>query len=154
MVKDIYRWKFSDNNEKVVAKHFSELIIEDMMTYIKSPLKHSLDCFIIHVGTNNFRIDQHPEIIARNIVEVANNSKTDTRKVLIPSIVPRRNNLNGKGRQVSMFFKKFCMENVFVNVNHDNIKTWQHCNYNGIHLNTLASKTLADNFILALNRVT
>ena len=123
MVKDIYRWKFSDNNEKVVAKHFRELIIEGMMTYIKSPLKRSLDCFIIHVGTNNFRIDQHPEIIARNIVEVANNSKTDTSKVLISSIVPRRNNVNGKGRQVSMFFKKFCMENVFVNVNHDNIKT-------------------------------
>ena len=123
MVKDIYRWKFSDNNEKVVAKHFSELIIEDMMTYIKSPLKRGLDCFIIHVGTNNFRIDQHPEIIAGNIVQVANNSKTDTSKVLISSIVPRRNNVNGKGRQVSMFFKKFCMENVFVNVNHDNIKT-------------------------------
>ena len=43
------------------------------------------------------------------------------------------------------------MENDFVYVNYDNIKPRQHCNYGGIHLNTLVSKILAANFILALN---
>ena len=43
------------------------------------------------------------------------------------------------------------MENDFFYVNHGNVKPRQHCNYGGIHLNTLGIKILADNFILALN---
>ena len=87
------------------------------------------------------RFNQDPETIAINIVEVSNNSKTDPNKALISSIVPRRDNLNGKGCQVNMFLKKFCMENIFVYVNHGNTKPRQHCNYVGIHLNTLGSNS-------------
>ena len=46
------------------------------------------------------------------------------------------------------------MENDFIYVNHDNIKPRQHCNYDGIHLNTLGSENLANNFVLALNTLT
>ena len=52
------------------------------------------------------------------------------------------------------FLKKFCMENDFAYVKHDNMKPRQHCNYDGIHLSTLGSKILADNFILTLNTLT
>ena len=72
----------------------------------------------------------------KNVVDVANNSKTDINKISISSIVPRRDNLNGKVCQF-IFLKKFCMENDFGNVNHGNIKPRQHCNYGGIHLNNL-----------------
>ena len=129
MVKD-YVWELSDNNEKVVVKYFSGSTTEDMMTWIKPRLKRNPDRFIIHVRTNDLRSDQEN-------IEVANNSKTDTNKVLISSIVPRRDNLNGKVRQVNIFLKKFCMENDFAYVNHGNIKPRQHCNYGGIHLNNL-----------------
>ena len=74
-----------------------------MMTYIKSPLKRNSDHFVIHVGTNDLRSYQDSEIIMRNVVEVENNSKTDIKKVLISSIVPRRENLNGEDRQVNIF---------------------------------------------------
>ena len=150
MVKDIYGCELSDNNEQVVVKHFRGSATEDMMKYIKHPLKHNPDCFIIHVGTNNLRSNQDPETIARNIVEVTNNSKTDTNKVLLSSTVPRCDNLNGNSHQVNTFLKKFCMENDFVCVNHDNNKPPKHCNYGGTHLNTLGSKIVADNFVLAL----
>ena len=43
------------------------------------------------------------------------------------------------------------MENDFVYVTRDNIKPRHHCNYGRIHLNTLGSDILADNYILALN---
>ena len=46
------------------------------------------------------------------------------------------------------------MENDFVYDIHDNVKLRQHCNYDGIHLNTLGSKILADNFVLPLNALT
>ena len=100
MVKDIYGWELSDNNEKVVVKYFSGSSTEDMMTHIKPPLKHNPDRFIIDVRTNNWRSDQNAETIAENIVEIANIRKTDTNKVLISSIVPRRDNSNGKGCHV------------------------------------------------------
>ena len=49
VVKDIYGWKLSDNNKKAVVKHFNGLTTEDMMAYIKPPLKRNPDRFIIHV---------------------------------------------------------------------------------------------------------
>ena len=49
MVKDICGWKLSDNNKKAIMKHFSGLTTEDMMAYIKPPLKRNPDRFIIHV---------------------------------------------------------------------------------------------------------
>ena len=83
------------------------------------------------------RSDKDRETIVRNVVDVANNSKNDIKKILISSIVPRRDNLKGKVRQVNIFLKNLCMENDFSYVNHGNIKPWQHCNYGGIHLNNL-----------------
>ena len=74
--------------------------------------------------------------------------------VLLSSIVPRRDSLNGKGRQVNNILQKLCIENNFIYVNHDNIKPRRHCNYGGTHLNTAGSKILAENFILALSRQT
>ena len=117
-------------------EQFSGSTTEDMMKYIKPPLKCNPDRFIIHVGTNDLRSDQDRETIVRNVVDVANNSKTDINKILISSIVPRRDNLNGKVRQF-ISLKKFCMENDFAYVNHGNIKPRQYCNYGGIHLNNL-----------------
>ena len=84
-------------------KQFSGSATEDMMTYIKCPLKRNSDHFVIHVGTNDLRSYQDRETIMRNVVEVENNSKTDIKKVLISSIVPRRENLNGEDRQVNIF---------------------------------------------------
>ena len=136
MVKDICGWELSDNYEKVAVKQFSGSTTEDMMTYIKPPLKCNPDRFIIHVGTNDLRSDQDRETIVRNVADVPHNSKTDINKILISRIVPRRDYLNGKVRHF-IFLKKFCMENDFAYVNDGNIKPRQHCNYGGIHLNNL-----------------
>ena len=46
------------------------------------------------------------------------------------------------------------MENELVYVNYGNVKPRQHCNHDGIHLNTLGNKILADSFILALKTLT
>ena len=103
MIKDICGWELVDNNKIVVVKHFSGSTTENMMIYIKPPLNCNPDHFIIHVGKSDLRSNQDTETIVRNIVEVANNSKTDRNKVLISSIVPRLDNLNGKSLQVNCF---------------------------------------------------
>ena len=63
-------------------------------------MKRNPDCFIILVGTNHLRSDHDLEIIRKNIVEVANSCETDAKKVLISSILPRRDSLNGKGSTI------------------------------------------------------
>ena len=154
MIKDVYRCKLSDREEKMVVKHFSESAIEDLKTYIQPPLKRDPDWVIIHVGTNDLRSSQDPKTIAKNIIDIAKSSTTNKNEILVSSIVSRRDNLNGKGRQVNNILQKLCVENNFAYVNHDNIKPRKHCNCGGVHLNTAGSKILAENFILALTRQT
>ena len=154
IIKDVYGWELSDKENKVVVKHFSGSTTEDMKTYIQPPLKRDPDRVIIHVGTNDLRSNQDLVTIAKNIIDIAKSSKTNKNEILLSSIVPRRDSLNGKGRQVNNILKKLCIENNFIYVNHGNIKPRRHCNYGGTHLNTAGSKILAENFILALSRQT
>ena len=154
MIKDLYGWELSDREEKVVVKHFSGSSTEDVKTYIQPPIKRDIDRVIISVGTNDLKSSQDPETIAKNIIDIAKNSTTNENEILVSSIVPQRDNLNGKGRQVNNILQKLCAENSFVYVNHDNIKPRHHCNYGGVYLNTVGSKIVAENFILAFSRQT
>ena len=155
MIKDVYGWELFDREEKVVGKRFSGSTTEDMKTYIQHPLKCNADRVIIHVGTNGLRSSQDPETIAKNIIDIAKSSMTNKNEILVSSIVPRRDNLTGKDRQVNNILKKLCVGNNFAYVNHDHIQPRQHCNYGGVHLNNTAdSKILTENFILTLSRQT
>ena len=122
IIKDVYGWELSDKENKVVVKHFSGSTTEDMKAYIQPPLKRDPDRVIIHVGTNDLRSNQDPVTIAKNIIDIAKSSKINKNEILLSSIVPRRDSLNGKGRQVNNILQKLCIENNFVYVNHDNIK--------------------------------
>ena len=136
MIKDIYDWELSDREEKGDVKYFSGSTKEDMKTYIQPPLKRDPDRVMIHVGKNDLRSSQDPETIAKNIIDIAKNSSTNKNEILVSRIVPRQDNLDSKGRQANNILQKLCMENNFVYVNHDSIKSRQHCNYGGVHLNT------------------
>ena len=122
---------------------------EDMKTYIQLSLKRDPDRVIIHLGRNDLKSCQDPETIAKDIIDIAKNSTTDKNEILVSSIVSRRDNLNGKGRQVNNNLQKLFLENNFAYVNHDNIKPQQHCSYGGVHLSTIGSKILAEIFIIA-----
>ena len=154
MIKNVFGLELSDREEKVIVKHFSRSTTEDMKTYIQPSLKRDPDLVIINVGTNDLGSSQDPETIAKNIIDIAKNSTTNKNEILVSSIVPRRDNLNGKGCQVNNILQKLCVEINFVNVNHGNINPQQHWNYDGVHLNTAGSKILAEKFILALSRET
>ena len=71
-----------------------------MKTNIKTLLKRDPDCNI-HVRRNNVKSSQDPETIAKNIIENAKNSSNSKNKILISSVVPYRDSLNGKGRWVN-----------------------------------------------------
>ena len=153
MIKDVYSWELSDREEKVVVKHCSRSTTEDMKTYIQLPLKRDPDQVIIHVGTNDLRSRQDPKTIAKNITDIAKSSKTNKNEILVSSIVPRWDNLNGKGCQVNNILQKLCGKQ-FCLCEPWQHKPQQHCNYRGVHLNKAGSKILPENYILALSRQT
>ena len=110
----IYGWELSYREEKVVVKHFSGSTTEDMKTYIQSSLKSDPDRVSIHIGTNDLRSSHNPENIAKNIIHIVKNSTTNKNEILVSSIVLRRDNLNGKVRQVNsilqtLYGKQFCL---------------------------------------------
>ena len=88
IIKDVYGWKLSDKEKKMVVKHFSESTTEEMKTYIQPPLKRDPDRVIIHVGTNDLRSSQDPVTIAKNMIDTAKTSTTNKNETLVPSIVP------------------------------------------------------------------
>ena len=89
MIKDVYGWKLSDREEKVVVKYFSGSTTEDMKTYIQLPLKRNPNRVIIHVGKNDLRSSQDPETIVKNIIDIAKNSTTNNNEILVSSLVPQ-----------------------------------------------------------------
>ena len=110
----IYGWELSYREEKVVVKHFSGSTTEDMKTYIQSSLKSDPDRVSIHISTNDLRSSHNPENIAKNIIHIVKNSTTNKNKILVSSIVLRRDNLNGKVLQVNsilqtLYGKQFCL---------------------------------------------
>ena len=115
-------------------KHFSGSTTEYMKTYIQPPLKRDPDRVTIHVGTNDLRSGQDPETVAKNIIDIAKSSTTNKNEILVSSIVPRRDNLNGKGRQVNNILQKLCVENNFAYVNRGNIKQRQNIAIMGVFI--------------------
>ena len=107
LVKDIFGCELSDKNDKVVVKLFGGSTTEDMRSYIKPPSKRDPNRFFIHTYTNGVRSSKDPGNIAKDVIDVAKNIKSDKNEILISSIVPRRCNLNGRDHQANKWVKIF-----------------------------------------------
>ena len=70
IVKDVNGWKLSDENNKVVVKHFSGAKKKDMESYIIPTLKQNPETIIIHSGTNDLESHSSPEGITRDIINL------------------------------------------------------------------------------------
>ena len=75
MIKDVYGWELSENEEKMVVNHFSGSATEDMKTSIS--LKCDPNLVIIHVDTNDLISSQDPKTIAKNIIDTVKNRATN-----------------------------------------------------------------------------
>ena len=98
-------------------------------------LKNKPECIIIHCGTNDPK-NNTTRSIADNIF-----------------IVPKKDHLDKKGKEVNINFKKRCNEMNLAFVSHGNIRTRYHCNYDGLHLNNKGATLFTENIISALNKV-
>ena len=105
-------------------------------TQEKSPLK-----IIIHVGTSDLSSDKEPKDKANNIIQLAKSVKSDTNKVAVYSILPRKNKFNSKVREVSTHL--ICSTNNLPLITHSNINPQCHINVKCLHLNSYDDNRVA-----------
>ena len=92
-----------------------------MKDYIKPTLKLSQKQIILHCGNNNLPLSEDPETIAKIIMNLDKNIKTDTAKVVILGI-SHEEILNLKAKQVNNILKKICKEVNIPFISHYGIK--------------------------------
>ena len=123
-----------------------------MESYIKPTLKNKPERTIIHCGTNYLN-NNTPQSIADNISTLAKSSQQENITVLVSSIVPRKDHLDKKGKELNVILEKKCNEMNLAFISHGNIRTRYHYNYDGLHLNDKGATLLTENVLSALNKV-
>ena len=89
----------------VIVKHFCGAKVDDMKHYMKPTQEKSPVQIIFHIVTNDLVTDKNSNKIAKKIVQLAKSAKTDKNKLAISSLVPRKDKLNAKAKEVNTFLK-------------------------------------------------
>ena len=77
---------------------------------------------IIHVVANDSSSDKGPKDIANDIVQLAKSVKTDTNKVTVFSILPRKDKFNNKAKEVNTYLQDICFSHNLLLITHRNHK--------------------------------
>ena len=149
MIKNVFGDKLSrqlNYKHRVGVRSSDEAKTQYVEDYIKLNVKLSPKQIILHCRTNNLTSSEDSEIIAKNIINLAKNSKADTAKVTISGTIPWRDALNVKAKQVNETLKKICEEEKIPFISHHGINTRFYLNSRGLHLNDKVPTRLAQNF--------
>ena len=106
-----------------------------MKTYIIPSKKHENDLVILHVGTNDLRQPKAAKEIAKEIVELAIDTKNEKNEIMISGVVPRKDNLNEKAKEVNTCLQNLCHSYNFHFMNNANVNKDTDLNLGGLHLN-------------------
>ena len=89
---------------------------------------------------------QNSDEIAVEIVNFAKSIKTGKNNIAISSIVPRKDRLNKKAKEVNLHLREKCEANNLSLIEHHNINPYHHINAEGLHLNNYGDNQLTKNF--------
>ena len=137
--------------EKVFVKSFPGATVSQMHHYVKPSLEFEPDLVILHAGTNDLRSDKEPEHIAKNIIDLAKEVKTEFNDVILSSIIARADKYKEKANIVNKHLKKLCSQNSLEFMDNTNILEKHHLSHDGIHLNFKGTLTLSNNFCKAIS---
>ena len=115
MIKNIKGWEISKklHNANVYVRHFPEAKVRCIKDHLKLPLRENPDHFVLHVGTNDLDSDRSPDHIAKSIVNVASNLKTDKHDVTISNIITRNDRFMAKANEVNKCLLNFVSKETF-----------------------------------------
>ena len=127
-------------------KHFSGAKIDDIKHYVKPTQEKQPAQIIVHIGTNDLSTNKNSDEIADEIVNFAKSIKTDENNIVISSIVPKKDRLNNKAKEVNLHLKEKCEANNLSLIETHNINPYRHINAKGLHLNNYGDNQLNKNF--------
>ena len=150
IIQHIRGWSISRSN-KVVVKSFPGATIEDMKDFVKPLLRKKPDNVVLHIGTNDLNT-REPRLTAEGIVNLALQIEGDApeTKLAISGLIARADDKDGKVSSVNKILKKFCRQNHWNFIEHNNINQ-THLNRGGLHLSKSGSAILAQNFCKHMN---
>ena len=151
MLKDIEQQKLRkglNNKERIFVKHFSGATVEDMKNYVIPSKKYENDLVILHVGTDDLR-DKAATEIAKEIVALAIDMKTEKNDIMISGIIPRRDNLSEKAMEVNKLLQNTCGSYNFYFIDNANVNKESDLNMGGLHLNYKGTYVLGGNLVKA-----
>ena len=132
MVKHVEGWNLTQQlncNQKVYVRNFPSAKVKYTKDYVKPCIReNNPDHVIIHVGTNDLNSPAAPERIARSIVDLARNIKTENRSMNISGIVPRNGSLNNKALEGNQELLNMFKEAKFDYIDHKNKNLRTHLN--------------------------
>ena len=102
------------------------------------------------MGTNDLRQPKEAKVIAKEIVELAIETKNEINEIMVSGIVPRRDNLNEKAKEVNTCLQELCGNYNFHFINNDNVNKDTDLNLSGLHLNYEGTYVLCGNFVEAI----
>ena len=119
--------KWVKYRKHVVVKHFSGAKI-DNMKHVKPTQEKQPAQIIVHIGTNGLSSNKNSDEIADEIFNFAKSIKTDENNIVISSVVPRKDRLKSKAKEVNLHLKEECEANNLSLIEHHNINSYRHIN--------------------------
>ena len=123
-----------------------------MKDYLKPSLRENPDHFVLHVGTNHLDSHRSPDLIAKSIVDVASNLKTDEHDVIISNIT-RNDRFMAKANELNKCLTELCFERNFLLIDHSKTLKPQHLNGSKLHLNRRGTPMLQNTFTKVLSSI-
>ena len=100
--------------------------------------------YVLHCETNDLKIDKSPEDIAKNILEIGTQLKSEENEVYINSILTRRDELNEIGIKVNHYLQLNCHNYLLKYIDNSKIITIRYLNQSGLHVNKNGTKALSE----------
>ena len=134
----------------VHVKCFPGATTSDMADYIKPTMRRDPDVVVLHVGTNDLRSDSSSKEIAKSVMDIATNMKTEENDIIVSSIISRGDGYNEKAGTVNEHLMKLCVENDIVYLDNSNIcleNLERGGNWGGLHLNDSGTELFKRNIL-------
>ena len=140
--------RLSGANSKVHVSTFPCCSTADMADHIRSLLRRKPDSLIIHVGTNSLRSTGSSHECAEEIVDLAREVDQEGVSPAISSLTTRADDseLAKRVTEVNKILRKFCRQNNWGFIDHNNITAEKHLNRSRLHLNRVGTSLLSKNF--------
>ena len=154
MIKHTNGWEIAKKLKpeyKVFVRNFPAATTQCMADYMKPSIRAKPNRFILHLGTNDLSSNRLPDEIAKAIIDLASELKSES----ISSIIMRADKpeLNKKGSEVNHHLKEMCNRKNFYSIDHSKKIKASHLNSIRPHLNRKGANILSSSLTQHISKV-